>query len=217
MKHPLYPFIILLSFSTLFLSPSLFPVHAAKVYVADGDLISFGYHLIANQTTFEIRTEDNPVKVRITKDSFKPPGLYDDIIGMELGSMKDEIIVYPEEGYTPIDGTYASLYNLTLYYKRLKIYAVNGLFYTDYLTNGGTSPPFGKILLNIFYALLGLSAFGLVIFGGFKLYPLVFGKRCAVCKKPAIGTCKKCGKTFCELCYSNGCPYCKGRSLIRFK
>ncbi|MHA1224547.1 MAG: hypothetical protein ACTSSG_02180 [Candidatus Heimdallarchaeaceae archaeon] len=216
MKHPLYPFIILLSFSTLFLSPSLFSVSAAKVYVQDGDLISFGYRLVANSSVFEVRTEDNPVKVRIVQDSFKPPGLYDQIIGMELGSSKDAI-VYPEDGYTPIDGKYASLYNLTLYYYNLKIYAVNGLFYTDYLTNGSTSPPFGKILLNIFYALLGLSAFGLAIFGGFKLYPLVFGKRCAVCKKPAIGTCKKCGKTFCELCYSNGCPYCKGRSLIRFK
>lgn len=211
--------VLLIFISTILLvsTISIEPVRAAKVYVEEGDLISYGYRLVVNTLTYEERDEDDPVKLWFREVTFTPPGLYDDLLGMELGSVKSNIIVYPEEGYTVDDGSYAVIANQTLYYYDIKIYEVGGLFYTDYLNNGGSSNTFGKIFLNILYAIIGVGAVGLISFGIYKYYPRIFGKRCVTCKNLAIGACKKCGKSFCENCYVNGCPYCKSRTLLRFK
>ena len=211
--------VLLLLVSTVILvsTISIEPVKAEKVYVEEGDLISFGYRLVVNTFTFEVKDEDNPKKVWFTEPNFKPPGLYDDLLGMELGSIKNNVIVYPEEGYTVDDGSYAGLANQTLYYYDIKIYEVGGYYYTDYESNGGETPSFGKIFLNILYSILGIGGVVLIGFGIYKLYPRILEKRCVTCKSLAVGACKKCGKHFCETCYSNGCPYCKSRTLLRFK
>ncbi|MBY8999385.1 MAG: hypothetical protein KGD64_00550 [Candidatus Heimdallarchaeota archaeon] len=192
---------------------------AAIPVVEDGDFLSFGYTLEANATIIETYTETNTRKIRILEQTFTPPGLFDELVGMPLGSNKGVVVVPPEEGFLPTDlnPTYAYLTGFALYYTNLKIYEINGEHYTDLPTVGTEPGTFGYYALRIGLGLIGVAAFVGLVYGGYRLYPRVFGKRCAVCKALAIGTCTKCGRKFCERCYSNGCPYCKARTLKRLK
>ena len=189
---------------------------AAIPVVEDGDLLSFSYTLTADANIIETYTEANPRRVRIIGETFTPPGLFNALLGMPLGSNKDAI-VSPEEGFLPTDIEFAYLAGLTLYYTNLKIFEINGIHYTDLPTNGTEPGSFGYYAIRVGLGLVGAAAFVGLVFGSYRLYPKVFGKRCAICKTLAIGTCTKCGRKFCERCYSNGCPYCKARTLIRFK
>ena len=189
---------------------------AAPPKVKDGDLLSIGYKLTVQATTIAEYTESYPLKFRILI-TFQPPGLYDAIIGMALGTNKD-VTVLPEDGFSPLDEDYPQLAGQTLYYTNLKIYEINGYYYTDLPTSGINVPgTFGYYAIRVGLGLLGAAVFAGLVYGGYRLYPRFFGKKCLVCKELAIGTCVKCGKNFCERCYSNGCPSCKGRSLKRFK
>ena len=76
---------------------------------------------------------------------------------------------------------------------------------------------FGRTILIILAVLLGLGGVVAISYYAYRYSPKIFGKRCSTCKKLAIGSCKNCGKKYCERCFSNGCPSCKGRSLVRFK
>jgi len=189
---------------------------AALPVVETNDLISIGYRLTASATLVEVYTEEEPLKGRVVEDVFKPIGLYNGILGMELGELKD-LIVPPDEGFSEYDPQYGAYAGLTLYYSGLIIYEINGFHVTE-IGNGGLRPgSFGFYFLRVVLGIVGATAFVFMIYGGYKFYPRIFGKRCAVCKTLAIGTCKNCGRVFCERCYSNGCPYCKSRTLIRFK
>lgn len=189
---------------------------AAVPVVEDGDLLAFSYSLTANTTLIEAYTEENPRRIRVLSATFTPPGLFKGLEGMSLGST-DDITVYPDEGFLPTDPDYGFLAGLTLYYTHVKILEINGVYYTD-LPTGGTEPgTFGYYAIRVGLGLLGAAAFAGLVWGGYKLYPKVLGKRCVVCKSSAIGICVKCGRKFCDRCYSNGCPYCKARTLKRFK
>lgn len=189
---------------------------AAIPVVEDGDLLSLSYTLTADANVIETFTEANPRRIRILGASFTPPGLFNALLGMSLGSNKD-VVVPPEEGFLPTDIDYAYLTGLTLYYKGLKVLEINGIYYTDLPTSGTEPGSFGYYAIRVGLGLVGAAAFIGLVYGGYRLYPKIFGKRCAICKTLAIGTCTKCGRRFCERCYSNGCPYCKARTLIRFK
>ncbi len=184
--------------------------------VEDGDMLSFGYTLTANALTVETYTEANPRKTRVFESSFTPPGLFNALLSMPLGTSK-KVDVPPEEGFLHTDPNHAELAGLTLYYTNLKVFEINGLFYTDLPTSGTEPGSFGFYAIRVGLGLVGAAAFVGLVYGGYRLYPKVFGKKCAICKTLAVGSCTKCGRKFCERCYSNGCPYCKARTLRRFK
>jgi hypothetical protein len=213
--------IIKLSFfliALLGLSTAYFSINssAALPVVEANDLVSIGYRLTASATLVEVYTEEAPFKGQVAVDVIRPIGLYNGIIGMELGELKD-LIVSPEDGFSEFDPEYGVYAGLTLYYDGLIIYEINGVHITD-IENGGLRPgTFGFYFLRVMLSIVGVTAFVFMVYGGYKLYPRIFGKRCAVCKTLAVGTCRKCGRVFCERCYSNGCPYCKSRTMIRFK
>ncbi len=214
MKRTQIFLVILISLSVIQYVPS--KSSAAIPVVEDGDFLSLSYTLTANASTIEFYTEANPRKFRILSASFTPPGFYNALEGMPLGSVKDATIP-PEEGYLPTDINYAYLTGYTLYYTNIKVLEINGEHYTD-LPTGGTEPgTFGYYAVRVAIGLAGAAVFVGLAWGGYKLYPKMFGKKCAVCKTLAVGTCTKCGRQFCERCYSNGCPYCKARTLKRFK
>jgi hypothetical protein len=191
-------------------------VLAAPV-VEHNDFVAYGYRLIARTEIVEIKDVDNPVKIQINTETANPPGIYDKLIGMELGEIKD-VIIPPELGFSFSDPTYGSYANVTLYFYDLTVFEINGVHITDLPTNGGITPgSFGYYFLRVVLGLIGAAAIVLLVYGGYKYYPRLFGKRCATCKQIAVGTCKKCGRVFCERCYSNGCPYCKSRTMLRFK
>ena len=189
---------------------------AATPVVEDGDILSFGYILTANAGTVETYTEANPRKTRVLESDFTPPGLFNALLGMPLGSNKD-VAVPPEDGFLPTDTQHPELAGLTLYYTNLKVFEINGVSYTDLPTNGTEPGSFGYYAIRVGLGLVGAAAFVGLVYGGYRLYPKVFGKKCAICKTLAVGSCTKCGRKFCERCYSNGCPYCKARTLRRFK
>ncbi|NPD89345.1 MAG: hypothetical protein HGN29_11520 [Asgard group archaeon] len=189
---------------------------AALPVVKKNDLISLGYRLTVSAVQVEVFTEEAPFKGQVAIDVIKPIGLYNEIIGMKLGEVRN-LIVAKEDGFSEYDPKYGIYANLTLYYDDLTIFEINGVHITE-IENGGLTPgSFGFYFLRVVLGLLGATAFIFLIYGGYKFYPRIFGKRCTVCKTLAVGTCRKCGRVFCERCYSNGCPYCKSRTMIRFK
>ena len=190
---------------------------AALPVVEANDLISLGYRLTVSAETVLVYTMENPFKGQVTTDVVRPPGLYFEVIGMELGEVRS-LIVSPEDGFSEFDPDYGEYAGYALYYDDLTIFEINGVHITEVNTNGGLRPgSFGFYFLRVVLGLIGVTAFVFLIYGGYKLYPRILGKRCAACKTLAVGTCRKCGKTFCERCYSNGCPYCRSRTMIRFK
>jgi len=189
---------------------------AAIPVVEDGDMLSFSYTLTANASIVETYTEANPRRTRVIGETFTPPGLFNALLGMPLGSNKD-VVVAPEDGFLPTDLKYAYLTGFTLYYTNLKVLEINLEHYTDLPINGAEPGSFGYYAIRVSLGIVGAAAFVGLVYGSYRLYPKVFGKRCVVCKILAIGTCTKCGRKFCERCYSNGCPYCKARTMKRFK
>ncbi len=190
---------------------------AAIPVVEDGDMLSFSYTLKVVEANFvETYTEANPRKILFLEATFTPSGLFNALLNMPLGSNKD-VVVPPEDGFLPSDSQYSHLSGLTLYYTNLKVLEINSEHYTDLPTNGAEPGSFGYYAIRVGLGLVGAAAFVGLVYGGYRLYPKVFGKRCEVCKTLAIGTCTKCGRKFCERCYSNGCPYCKARTMKRFK
>ncbi len=216
MKRILLFLLIILPLSTIIAGTPNNHCSAALPIVYDSDLVGYGYTLVANETVIDVKTESNLAKYQVTPENINPPGLYYELLGMELGTVKNAIIT-PDQGFQPSDPSYGYLSGLTLYFNNLKIYEINGYHITDIPTGGPPPGSFGYIFIRISIALVSIAAAGLIGYGGYRLYPRILGKKCAVCKTIAIGTCKKCGRVFCERCYSNGCPYCKSRTLIRFK
>jgi hypothetical protein len=76
--------------------------------------------------------------------------------------------------------------------------------------------PVGRGVIITLSVIGGLGAVVGLGYLAYKSRTTIFAKKCAICKIVAVGTCKKCGRTFCERCYSNGCPYCKSRTLLKF-
>jgi len=216
MKRNLVSLLIVLPIVITLVGIPIIESSAALPVVKDQDLLAYGYTLVANSTTIEVKTESNPEKKQILLGFTQPEGLYLELIGMELGQVKNAIIT-PDLGFLPADPDYGHLAGLTLYYNNLKVYEINGYHITDIPTNGPEPGSFGYIFLRIVIALVSVAGAGLLVYGGYRFYPRLFGKKCAVCKGIAIGTCKKCGEVFCNRCYSSGCPDCKSRTLIRFK
>ncbi len=214
MKRTQLFLVILLSLVVVQYVP--FDSFAATPVVEDGDMLSFSYTLKVEAETVETYTEANPRKTRIIGATFTPPGLFNALLGMPLGS-STKVDVPPEDGFLPTDSQYPHLAGKTLYYTNLKILEINFEHYTDLPTNGAEPGSFGYYAIRVGLGLVGAAAFVGLVYGGYRLYPKVFGKRCEVCKTLAIGTCTKCGRKFCERCYSNGCPYCKARTMKRFK
>ena len=206
-------FIVILAISIIHISLNS---SAALPVVKENDLVAIGYRLTISAVLVEVYTVQTPFKGQVALDIIRPIGLFNEVIGMKLGEVKN-LIVAPEDGFSEFDSEYSAYAGLTLYYDDLTIFEINGVHITE-VENGGITPgSFGFYFLRVVLGLLGGTAFVFLIYGGYKLYPRVFGKRCAVCKTLAVGTCRKCGKVFCERCYSNGCPYCKSRTMIRFK
>jgi hypothetical protein len=196
----------------------ILPCSAAIPVVKDGDLISYGYKMYAMGTLQSTRDESNPVQIRIRKindtyNSINPPGLYDVLIGMKLGQIKTNVIIPPDEGFASDDPTFGFLHGYTLTFNNLRVFEINGIYYTE--TTPGSNGPFPW--LPVVLGILGFAGIVFLSYGIYKFSPKIFGKRCSICKKRAVGKCKNCGAIFCVQCFSNGCPNCKSRSLIRFK
>ena len=191
------------------------PTYANQFTVEDGDLVDYGYQMYVEGALVETKTEANPAKISVNEGNTIPPGLYDYLIGMRNGAIKTNIIIPPEDGFSPIDPNYGAYSGKAITFNNLQVYMINGYYYTDLTTE---PPPrtFVFWLLTIGGSILGVAGAILLIYGGYRFYPKLFGKRCLACKKGAVGSCKNCGKPFCNSCYSAGCPACKGRSLIRF-
>ena len=216
MKGKLVSLLIILPIVTTLVSIPIMKSSAALPVVEDQDVLAYGYTLVANLTTIEVKTEEDPVRKQVALGYTQPVGLYYALIGMTLGQVKD-VTVTPDQGFLPGDPDYGYLTNLTLYFNGLKVYEINGYHITDIPTNGPQPGSFGYIFIRVVIALVSIAGAVLLGYGFYRFYPRFFGKKCAVCKKVAIGSCKKCGEVFCENCYSNGCPKCKSRTLIRFK
>lgn len=77
--------------------------------------------------------------------------------------------------------------------------------------------PVGKGFIITISVIGGLAVAVGLVYLSYKARTTFLAKKCAICKAVAVGNCKKCGRTFCERCYSNGCPYCKSRTLLKFK
>ena len=208
-----YFFIIILAISIIHISLNS---SAALPVVEEDDLVSIGYRLTVSAVLVEVYTEQNPFKGQVAFDVIRPIGLFNEVIGMKLGEVRN-LIVAPVDGFSEYDPQYGAYAGLTLYYDDLTIFEINGVHITEFENGGLTPGSFGFYFLRVVLGLLGATASVFLIYGGYKLYPRVFGKRCAVCRTLAVGTCRKCGRIFCERCYSNGCPYCKSRTMIRFK
>ncbi len=191
------------------------PTLANQYTIEDGDYIDYGYQMLVDSAIVETRTEANPFQIVIMEDNCVPPGLYIHLIGMNNGEIKTNIIIPPEEGFLPSDPTYGAYSGKAVTFNNLQIYKINGYHYTE-LPTQPEPRSFVFWILTIGGTILGLAAAVLLIYGGYRYYPKLFGKRCLTCKRSAAGYCKNCGKSFCNTCYSNGCPNCKGRSLIRF-
>jgi len=202
-------FILVFHFSSSF-------VLAALPTVKDGDLIEFGYTLVVDGNVVEKFTSSNPLAKRVLPDLIRPPGLYKAIIGMTLEQPKD-VVVPPEDGFTSDDLGHEDLIGKTLYYYGLEIYSINGKYISDFDTGGNGLASFGYYFIRVVFGLFGVSAFVALSYGVYRLYRKFFSKRCIVCKKPADGRCKKCGRYFCKTCYATGCPYCGSRKLVLFK
>jgi hypothetical protein len=192
------------------------PCYADKEYLARGDFVHFGFQLYWQEVLQDTRTELNPVEINFTPETTSPPGLYDVLLGMKNGAIKELVIITPADGgYESSDPDYGYLEGEVVEFRNLQIYEINGFYYTDVFPPGGGN--FGRTLLIIVGVVLGLGA---VVGSAYVIYrfsPKIFGKRCLTCKSLAVGKCRNCGKSFCEKCFSNGCPSCKGRSLIRSK
>ena len=215
MRRSIIVLSIVIALLTVNISSSIKLSNAAIPVVEPGDLVGYSYRLIANGSLIEVKTEDEPEKRRLMPD-ISPPGLFDELVGMKLGEIKDAVIP-PEEGFAISDPIYGYLYNITLYFNDLKVIILNNVHYTDINTNGFNPGTFGYYFIRVGGGILGAAAAVFLVYGGYKLYPRILGKKCIACKKLAIGTCKKCGNIFCETCYSNGCPNCNSRTLLRFK
>ncbi len=216
MKRNLVSLFIILPIVTTLVGIPIIESYAALPVVKDQDVLAYGYTLVANLSTVDVFTEEDPVRKQVLLGYTQPEGLYHALIGMMLGQTKD-VTVTPDQGYLPGDPDYGHLAGLTLYFTGLKVYEINGYHITDVPTNGPPPGSFGYIFIRIVIALVSIAGAGLLGYGVYRFYPRVFGKKCAVCKKVAIGSCKKCGALYCDTCYSNGCPACKSRTLIRFK
>ena len=187
---------------------------AAPPYVEAGDLLSYGYRLEVDHVVIDYYNREAPAMKRLVPDIVTPEGLFNALIGMALHTPKD-ITVLPEEGFTFSDPYHPELEGKTLYYYALEVYEINGVSTTE--EPDDNLGLFGYYFLRIGLGVLGFGAVLGLIYFGYRYYPKIFGKRCLVCNKSAIGKCTKCNKAFCERCYSNGCPACKSRTLIHFK
>jgi len=212
--------ILLLFFVPIIIS-AIFPLYAHSALAAlptvkDGDLIEFGYTLVVDGQIIEKYTSSQPLAKRILPDLIQPPGLYNALIGMTLNQPKD-VVVPPEDGFAKDDPQHGDLAGKTLYYYGLEVYSINGKSITDFNTGGSSLASFGYYFVRVLLGLLGVGVAVGLGYGTFLLYKKLFSKRCVVCKKPADGQCKKCGRYFCKTCYAMGCPYCGSRKLVLFK
>ncbi|MHA1199244.1 MAG: hypothetical protein ACTSQF_07850 [Candidatus Heimdallarchaeaceae archaeon] len=191
------------------------PCYADKYVLERGDFVDFGFQLWVGGFLQETVTEANALSMNFTPETCRPPGLYDDLLGMKNGGTKDQVTVSAAEGFAPDDQDFGSWAGEELVFKNLKIYEINFFPYTDVYT-GGTSD-FGRTLLIILGVVLGIGGVIGISYVAYRYSPKIFGKRCLTCKSLAVGKCKNCGESFCENCFSSGCSSCKGRSLIRKK
>jgi hypothetical protein len=191
------------------------PCSADKYVLQRGDFVTFGFQLWVGGFLQETITESNAIEINFTPETCRPPGLYDDLLGMKNGEIKNQVSVSAAEGFPPDDPDFGVWSGEDLLFKNLQIYEINFFPYTDVYTGGVT--PFGRTMIIIVGVVLGLGAVVGISYVIYRYSPKIFGKRCLTCKSLAIGKCRNCGKHFCEKCFSNGCPSCKGRSLIRTK
>jgi len=201
----------LLVFAILFFSVIVaIPIQGYDSGLQDNDLVSFGYHLLVDGKTIEYYDSSIPKKTLFNENNIKPIGLYNRMLGMKIGE-KRNFDIPPEEGFDVSDPDYGYLAGKLLHYQNVEVYDVQGVSST-------TSPPSGNF--DFFKFIIVLSSVGgslILIYGGVKVYPKLFFKKCSICKKKAIGKCSKCGKNYCIHCFQNGCPSCNGRTLVRFK
>ncbi len=191
------------------------PCYADKYVLERGDFVDFGFQLWVSGILQETVTEANAISINFTPETCRPPGLYDPLLGMKNGETKAQVTVSAAEGFPSDDPDFGGWAGEELVFKNLKIYEINGFPYTDVYPNTGSD--FGRTLLIILGVVLGLGGVIGISYVLYRFSPRIFGKRCLTCKSLAVGKCTKCGKSFCEKCFSNGCPSCKGRSLIRKK
>lgn len=190
------------------------PCYADKYALEQGDFVDYGYQLFINGLLIETIPEPDAISINFAPDIINPIGLFEPMLGMKNGASKD-ITVQPAQGFLPSDPKYGIYAGEVLEFRDLTIYAINHFSYTEvYPPNGGD---FGRVLLIILGVILGLGGVVGISYVLYRYSPKIFGKRCLTCKSLAIGKCRNCGKSFCEKCFSNGCPVCKGRSLIRSK
>ncbi|MHA1303253.1 MAG: hypothetical protein ACTSQE_04660 [Candidatus Heimdallarchaeaceae archaeon] len=177
----------------------------------ENDLITYGFHLIVDGKTIEYHDEYTPVRILFNEKNIKPVGLYKRMLGMKLGVPKS-FDVPPEEGFDASDPQWGYLAGKTLHYQNVEIYSVEGV---DTNTNNNGSG--NANILEIIVVILGITGSFVVAFGIYRIYPKIFFKRCSICKARAVGKCSSCHELFCTRCFSNGCPKCKSRTLIRLK
>ncbi|MCG3219982.1 MAG: FKBP-type peptidyl-prolyl cis-trans isomerase, partial [Candidatus Heimdallarchaeota archaeon] len=128
---------------------------AALPVVKENDLISIGYRLTVSAALVEVYTKQSPFKGQVAIDIIRPIGLYNEVIGMKLGEVRN-LIVAPEDGFSEYDPEYGAYAGLTLYYDDLTIFEVNGVHITD-VENGGLTPgSFGFYFLRVVLGLLGV-------------------------------------------------------------
>ncbi len=125
--------------------------------------------------------------------------LVDAVIGLKVGETKSYItwlIDYQNGTITTVEYFDTTIYRI--------------------IVDSTPEKPIGRgviIALSVIGGLGAAAGFGYL---AYKARKTVFAKKCVICKIVAVGTCKKCGRTFCERCYSNGCPYCKSRTMLKF-
>ncbi len=204
-------FSLKISFALIILIISLSSANRINAYnngIEDNDFITFGYHLIVDAKTIEFYNENSPRRVLFTKDIVKPIGFYNRLLGMKIGEIKN-FDVPASEGFSSDDPKWSYLAGKALHYQNVQIYDVEGV------NTETTHKPYVNIV-KIIAIILGVISTPFIAYGSYKLYKKLFYKRCSICKKPAVGRCSSCGALYCATCFSNGCPKCGSRKLIRF-
>ena len=186
--------VLLLNVSILTTTQAYSDIHGVEY----DDIIDVSCEIYKDEELVSDFTEAAPFRFQVNEHLVNRI-LVDAVIGMKVGDTKPYItwIIDYENGTI----TTVEYYDTTI----IRI-----------VEDSTSEKPVGKGFIITFSVIGGLGGVAGLVYLSYIIRTKFLAKKCAVCKTIAVGNCKKCGRSFCERCYSNGCPYCKSRTLLKF-
>ncbi len=194
-KFPILGITILLTISILTTTQAYSDIHGIEY----DDIIDITCEIYKDSELVGEFTEAGPFRFQVNEHLVNKI-LVDAVIGLKVGDTKSYItwiIDYQNGTTTKVE------YFDTIIFRIVE--------------DSTPERPIGKGVIITFSVIGGLGAVVGLGYLSYKVRTTFLAKKCVVCKIIAVGNCKKCGRSFCERCYSNGCPYCKSRTLLKFK